>query len=200
LELRDVIRQRRMTRAFEPTPLRSSTVDRILAAGLRGPAAGNTQAVDLVVLEGPDETARYWDVALPDAQRPTFPWPRLLDAPLLVIPFTRPEAYAERYREADKAHTGLGAGADRWPVPYWYVDAAFAALLMMLVASDEGLGVLFFGLFEHEAALRDSLGVPAGHRAVGALAIGHAHADERSSRSAQRPRRSIDDAVHRGSW
>lgn len=189
-----------MTRSFEPTPLAPEVIDRIVGAGLRAPSAGNTQGTDLVVLDGPDQTRRYWEVTLPADARPTFRWPRLLDAPLLVLPFADARAYVARYAEADKAATGLGAGPDRWSVPYWEVDAAFTAMLVMLAAIDEGLGVLFFGVFHHEAAVKEALGVPPDRRLIGTLAIGHATGDEHAGRSANRPRRPFGEVVHRGGW
>ena len=71
----------------------------------------------------------------------------------------------------------------------------------LLAAVDEGLGALFFGLFEHEAALQAALGIPADRRPVGTIALGYAAADaDRPSRSSQRPRRPLDDVVHRGHW
>ena len=90
---------------------------------------------------------------------------------------------------------------DAWPVPYWYVDTAFAAMVALLAAVDEGLGALFFGQFEHEAAVQAALGIPADRRPVGTIALGYAApADDRPSRSAARPRRPLDDVVHRGHW
>lgn len=190
-----------MVRAFQDTPIPGDVVRRVLRAGLRAPSAGNTQGTDLLVLDGPDETARYWDVTLPQARRERFAWPGLLRAPVLVIPVASPDAYVARYGEPDKARSGLGAGPDAWPVPYWYVDAAFLAMLIQLAAVDEGLGSLFFGVFGHEAALMEALGVPATHKPVGTIALGVPDAEaERPSASASRERRTLDQVVHRGGW
>ncbi len=150
MDFADVVRSRRMVRAFEPRPVPGAVLERVLDLARRVPAAGNTQGLDLVVLEGPEQTARYWDATLPPERREAFPWPKLLDAPVLIIPVGAPGAYVERYGEPDKAATGLGEGPGAWPVPYWYVDTAFAAMVALLAAVDEGLGALFFGQFEHE--------------------------------------------------
>jgi nitroreductase len=201
MEFADVVRSRRMVRAFEPRPVPADVLDRVLGLARRVPAAGNTQGLDLVVLEGPEQTARYWDASLPAERREVFPWPRLLDAPVLIIPVGHPTAYVERYAEPDKARTGLGRGNDAWPVPYWYVDTAFAAMVALLAAVDEGLGALFFGQFDHEASIKAALGIPAERRPVGTIALGYAAADaERPSASSQRPRRPLDGIVHRGHW
>src|SRR5437867_1378670 len=117
-----------MVRSFRPDPLSRAVIERVLDAGRRAPAAGNTSGRDFVVLRGP-ETARYWDVTLPvGATRARFRFPGLLDAPALIVPVVDPAAYVDRYGEDDKAGSELGAGAQRWPVPYWTVDLAFTAM------------------------------------------------------------------------
>ncbi len=199
MQFAETVTSRRMVRAFTGEPVPTEVLDRILDLALRAPAAGNTQGLDLVVLEG-EQTARYWDVSLPVERRADFPWPRLLDAPVLLIPVSSPDAYLERYGEPDKVHSGLGSGTDRWSVPYWYVDSAFAAMVALLAAVDEGLGAVFFGQFDHEPALKEALGIPSDRRPVGTIALGYAAADQRPSRSAGRPRRRLDQIVHRGGW
>jgi nitroreductase len=89
---------------------------------------------------------------------------------------------------------------ERWPVPYWHIDAAFTAMLVQLAAVDEGLGVLFFGIFDHTAAVRQALGIPDDRQPIGTIAIGHPAGDGRPGRSAGRARRTLDAVVHRGAW
>src|SRR5258705_2077080 len=101
-----------MTRAFTRDPIAHGVLAAVVDAGRRAPSAGNSQGVAFVVLEGAD-TARYWDTTLPD--RASFGFPALLDAGALVIVLAHAQAYVERYAEDDKASTGLGEGADRWP-------------------------------------------------------------------------------------
>ena len=47
-----LVRNRRMTRAFTPDPIGAETVDDIIHLARRSPAAGNTAALDFLVLEG----------------------------------------------------------------------------------------------------------------------------------------------------
>jgi nitroreductase len=198
MEFADVIRKRRMARRFDGVPLAPGVTERILAAGLRGPTAGFTQAVDLVALEGPAQTARYWDAALPAPARPGFAWPGLLQAPLLVVVLSSEEAYRRRYAEPDKAGAAVSDG-EEGAVPWWHVDAAFAALLLLLAAVDAGLDALFFQA-HRPTALRGALGIPATHAPVGTVAVGHAEADRASSSVATRPRRPAAERIHRGGW
>ncbi len=197
---RDVLARRRMCRDYLDAPVDRAVLDRVLAAAFRGPAAGNTAALDLVVLEGA-ETARYWDVTLPSDRRASFPWPGLLRAPVLVVPLVDPDAYVERYGREDKAGTGLGDGAGAWPVPYWFVDGGAAVMALLLAAEAEGLGALLFGQFEHEPAVLAELGVPPGRRALGTVAVGHpAPGGRRPSRSAVGGRPAPSAHVHRRAW
>ena len=199
MELADGIRRRRMVRAFTPDPLATGDLEGLVDLARRAPSAGHTQGWAFVALEGPEETARYWDVALPEPRRAGFRWPGLVAAPGLIVVLVRPAAWVERYAEADKAATGLGAAVGAWAVPYWWVDGGAAVEHLLLGAVDRGLGACFFGLFEHEAAVLSALGVPDGWRAVGTVAVGHPAPDE-PSRSVARGRRSLDEVLHRGGW
>ncbi len=200
-EFADVVRRRRMTRAFDQRPVDPDTLHHLVDLAARAPSAGKTQGWDLVVLEGAD-TARFWDITLPVARRGSFRWQRLLDAPVLALPFADPAAYTARYAEPDKARSGLGASAEAWPVPYWTIDASMAVMTLLLAAEDAGLGALFFGVFQGERALRQELGVPAGPVLLGAVALGHRATEDEGAagRSASRPRRSAAEIIHRGRW
>jgi nitroreductase len=192
-----------MTRAFLPDPVAPDALDRILDAARRAPSAGYTQGVDLVVLSGPAETRRFWDITLPEGEgRDEFFWPALLRAPLLVIPVCEPDAYVRRYAQRDKASTGLGEGRDRWPVAYWTVDASFAAMALQYAAIDEMLGVLFFGIPGRWDEALGALGVPPGHEAIGAVAIGYVDRSGASPSGSptRRSRRPVAELVHRGGW
>ena len=212
-ELPDVVRSRRMTRAFDTRPVPRDVLDEIVDLGSRAPSAGKTQGWHLVVLEG-QETALFWDITLPPMRRGAFRWKRLLDAPVIAIPLADPRAYVERYSEADKRASGLGTGTEAWPAPYWTVDTSMSVMTMLLAAEDAGLGALFFGIFRGERQLRRALGIPAVMQILGALAIGYAApadptppavgADDTgafgSGRSTPRKRRTPDEIIHRGGW
>jgi nitroreductase len=199
MEFDEVVRRRRMVRAFAPDPVPPAVVDELLDMARRAPSAGNSQAVEFLVLEGPAQTAGYWDTTLPGSRQADFAWPGLLIAPVIVVVWVDPTAYVSRYREADKASAALGAGPDDWPVPYWWVDGGAAVMTLLHGAVDRGLGALFFGLFDHEDAIRSRFGVPIGRRAVGTVALGKA-APDRPGRSTGRPRPPLDGIVHRGRW
>jgi nitroreductase len=201
VEVDRAVRARRMVRSFRPDPVEPDLIDHLCDLGRRAPSAGNTQATSFLVLDTPAAVTAYWDVTLPEPRRSGFGWPGLLAAPVLVVVAVRPDAYLERYAEPDKAASGLGAGADHWAVPYWWVDAGAAAQNLLLGVVDAGLGACLFGLFDHERAVADRFGVPGGWRLVATIAVGHPDpAVTDRGRSAARARPPLNEVVHRGGW
>lgn len=201
MEFRDVVRRRRMVRRFDDRPLARELVDRILTHALRAPSAGFTQGTDLLVLEGPEQTGRLWS-ALSSGDRGSPPdyLREVRPAPLLVLPLSCERAYLDRYAEPDKGWSDRDPA--RWPVPYWHIDAGFSALLMLLTAVDEGLGALFFGIpTQLLDKVRATFGIPTDRTPVGVVAVGHRLPEPaRTGSAATRPRRTPDEAIHRGRW
>ena len=200
-----------MCRDFSDEPLDPSTVDRLLDLARRAPSAGHTQGWAFLVLEGRDQTSRFWaaDASAEWLAAPTLPG--LLRAPVVVVPWTSPAAYDKRYSEVDKSSSVLP-----WSVPYWIVDTSFATMLLLLAAESEGLGALFFRLRPGgEERLRSEFAVPDEWTALGAVALGQraVAVGQRSGRGEpggggepggppRRPRalRPLDDVVVRGGW
>ncbi len=203
-EFAEVVRSRRMTRAFDERPLEAGVLDGLVDLASRAPSAGKTQGWHLVVLEGA-QTEQFWDATLPAVKRDSFRWQRLLTAPVIALPLADSKAYVERYAEPDKAQTGLGGGVSAWPAPYWTIDTSMAVMTLLLAAEDIGLGALFFGVFRGERELRHRLGIPAGPELLGAIALGYPApaSDDAASgpgRSAGRGRRPARQIIHRGRW
>lgn len=196
MQFQEVVRRRRMVRNFLDRPIPSATVERLLANACRGPSAGFTQGVDLLVAETAEQRARFWAAVSPDAGFDRAGWPGVYRAPLLVVPLAHKQAYIDRYAEPDKGWQDRDEA--RWPIPYWYVDASFSTLLVLLTAVDAELGALFFGVRDH-GAFRAAFGVPDAYDPIGAIAIGYP-AEDRPSRSLRRGRRSPDAVIHRGHW
>ncbi|KRO52535.1 MAG: hypothetical protein ABR78_08420 [Acidimicrobiia bacterium BACL6 MAG-120910-bin40] len=194
-----------MTRAFSTQPVDSELISQVVDLASRAPSAGKTQGWHALIITSGD-TAKFWNDTLAVEKRESFRWKHLLDAPVIALVFADPVSYVERYSEQDKAHTGLGVGAEAWPTPYWTVDASFAAMTMLLAAEDAGLGALFFGVFHGEQQLRTRLCVPDAMQLIGAIAIGwpvesdtgEASAD--TGASASRIRRSAEQIIHLNGW
>ena len=84
-EFAEVVRSRRMTRAFDARPVEPAVLDDLVDLAARAPSAGKTQGWHLVVLSG-HETAMFWDATLPAVRRDSFRWQRLLSAPVIALP------------------------------------------------------------------------------------------------------------------
>jgi nitroreductase len=196
VEFQDVVRRRKMVRTFEDRPVPAELVDRLLDNARRAPSAGFSQGFEFLVLEGQEQTAKFWNAVFAD-DRDSFQWPGLFRAPVLIVPLSHKQAYLERYAEPDKGWTDRSES--HWPSPYWDIDTGFASLLILLTAVDVGLGALFFGVFR-VAEFRAAFGVPEEYHPIGAIAVGYPAAADRPSGSLRRGRRPIEQTVHRGGW
>ncbi|GAB4069454.1 nitroreductase family protein [Angustibacter speluncae] len=198
MELREVVRRRRMVRAYDPDrPVPREVVDRLLEHAVRAPSAGFSQGWDFLVLESAEDRNRYWRSTSGDVDAPDGWLGRMMTAPLLVVCLSHKQAYLDRYAEPDKPWQDRDEA--HWPVPYWDVDTGMAALLMLLTAVDEGLGGCFFGVGDTAAiaSFRAAFGVPDSRLPVGVVSVGYPAADRRSP-SLRRGRREPTQVAHAG--
>jgi nitroreductase len=199
VEFAEVVRRRRMVRRFDRRPVPRETIDRIVDVGRRAPSAGFAQGLEVLVLDEPGTVAEFWEIT----RDPEFGWDPddvAVGPTALVIPLPDAERYLARYAEPDKIAFGMDV-ASSWPVPFWEVDASMAAMLMLLAAVDEGVGGWFFGVTHGERELMRRFDVPERLRPIGYLGFGYPASDERPSGSgASRPRRPLEELVHRNRW
>src|ERR671935_1568386 len=141
MDFQDVVRKRRMVRSFGRQPIPPETVRRIVRNAQRAPSAGFSQGWAFLVLQGEEQTSKYWDTIGPEPPD-QFAWQNLYNAPLLVVCLSHKAAYLDRYAEPDKGWTDRSEA--HWPAPYWDIDTGMAAMLILLTAVDAGLGALFF--------------------------------------------------------
>jgi nitroreductase len=199
MEFRKVVRRRRMIRRFDRRPIPREVLDGILETGRRGPSAGFAQGIDLLVLDTAEDIAELWRIT----NDPASGWDpdEVAHGPTaIVLPLADKRRYLERYSQPDKIEFGMDR-EEKWPVRFWEIDAAMAAMLMLLAAVDEGLGGWFFGVDHGEQELLDRFGVPKDVRPIGYLGFGYPAADEEPRGSwMTRLRRPFEDQVHRGRW
>jgi nitroreductase len=197
MEFSEVVRRRRMVRRYDPDrAVPRDVVERCLANAVRAPSAGFSQGWDFVVLTTGDEREAFWS-ATTAADAPDDPWlSGIRAAPVLVLCLSHKDAYLERYAAPDKGWTDRDE--DRWPVPYWHVDTGMAALLILLTATDEGLGSLFFGVPpERHGAVHEAFDVPDDRTLIGVVSLGYAVPGPRSP-SLRRHRRTGHEVAHWG--
>ena len=197
MELQEAIRKRKMVRSFEDRPVPPEMVERLLANGHRAPSAGYSQGWSFLVFEGKEEVARFWDAA--DPKREGWKgWPDIWNAPLMLVPCSEKDVYLTRYSLPDKGWTDRSES--HWPVPYWDIDTAMAAMVVLLTAVDLGLGALLFGIFRMQE-FKVAFGIPERVTPIGAIAIGWPKPTDRPSPSLKAVgRRPRDRVVHWGTW
>lgn len=188
-----------MVRRFDPgRPIPATLVAELLELAARAPSAGFSQGWDYLVLQEPAGRDRFWAAATPaDAAAAPDGWlAGVSAAPTLILCLADEGAYRRRYAASDKS--GLPPAEQPWPIPYWHTDTAMGALLILLGATDAGVGSLFFGVpARHHEQVRASFGIPDDRAIVGAIALGH-ESDRVVSPSLRRGRRGGEQISHWG--
>jgi nitroreductase len=202
VELSETLRRRVMCRTFSDDPVDQALVERILREALRSPTAGNTAGTAWVALSGNDQTSAYWSATTDDSWRARHPeWSAgLMRAPVVLLSYTSPASYVARYAEPDKDDQVLGTDASQWPVPYWFGDAAFGVMAVLLQAVEAGLGACVLGNFRGEPELADALCVPEPWRLFCAVALGRPAERDRRSPSLRRASPTAAERIHFGRW
>jgi FMN reductase [NAD(P)H] len=201
VEFKDVLRRRRMVRAYQPKAIPRETLERIVASIRRAPSAGFSQGQRFVVVTDPDTRK-----AIAEATGEDFyvgqgfePW--ISGAAALIVVCTREGDYHDRYRRPDKLVEGEEI---EWPVPYWYVDAGKATMLVLLATVDEGLVAGIFGIpGERQEKVRSLLGLPEDVALVEVITLGYEAEDTASDRLSSRgtqTRRPLDELVRWERW
>ncbi|MEJ7757473.1 MAG: nitroreductase family protein [Nocardioidaceae bacterium] len=73
-EFSDVVRRRRMVRAYRDDPVHPGVVDRLLEHAVHAPSAGFSQGWAFLLLDGDEDRDRFWHAASPphrSQRRPT---------------------------------------------------------------------------------------------------------------------------------
>jgi nitroreductase len=173
MNFRELLRRRRMVRAYEPEPVPREVIARIVRSVRRGPSAGFSQGLRLVVVTDAERRRRLAQIAGEES------W--VGNAPVLVVVCVREDDYHDRYREPDKL--ALTGGVEiEWPIPFWYFDAGAAAMLILLAAIDEGYAAGLFGVpVEMLPPFRAELGLPDDVEITCCITIGRAADDTEAS-------------------
>ena len=203
MDLKEILKRRRMVRAYEPEPISREAIERIVGTVRRAPSAGFSQGQRLVVVTDAGTRQRIADLLeeAGPAPRSTATLEQWLNAPVLIVVGVREDDYHDRYRKSDK----LVDGAElEWPIPYWHFDAGAAAMLILLAAIDEGYAAGLFGVFvDAIKPFKELLHIPDDIAVACCITIGRPADDSNwsamSSRLTQK-RKSVDDLVHWEHW
>lgn len=196
MDFSDVIRKRRMVRNFTDQPVSFAALERILAAGQRGPSAGFTQGQDFIVIQDPQLKASVAELCGESGYIDMGYDPFISRAAVQIIPCTSEAAYHRRYHEPDKISAD---GSElEWPVPFWFMDGGCAVMLILLAVVNEGLAAGFAGIQDTER-MRDLLHIPQEFTPLGVIPIGHT-APDKPSTSLKRGHRPEKQVIHWEYW
>ena len=203
MDFHDLLKQRRMVRHYDPTPIPRETIERIVRTVRRAPSGGFSQGQRLVVVAEPETRARIATLLHEEEWVAQGREAWLSVAPVHIVVCAREQDYHDRYNEADKLAATGGVEVE-WPAPFWFVDAGAAMMLLLLAAIDEGLAAGVYGVTVPEMAeFKQLLGIPNDVSVVAGVTIGHVRPDPNagaaSSRMTQR-RRSLDEVVRWERW
>jgi len=194
----ELLKKRRAVRSYTGERVPRETLERIARAARRGPNAGYSQGLRLLVVDDPAVIEALID---PEDEERSQAWFRNAAAHIFVM--TRERDYHDRYTQPDKL--AITGGVEIvWPVPFWHVDAGAALMLVLLAALEEGLGAGIYGVpVEEDARLRELLGIPEDLTIVTGVTVGHPAEDpdwDRVSSVFSQRRRAQDEVVRWNRW
>jgi nitroreductase len=202
MEFTNVVRARRMVRRFADEEVPRDVISALVDLAVRAPSAGFTQGWQFVVLDTEASRSSFWTTTAPDGD-PDAWLSGMMTAPVVIAVCADKGAYLDRYAEPDKGW--VDRDESRWPIPFWETDAAMAAMILLLAATDQGLGACLFGIpTEHYAAVHSLLGITGLRRIVGMIALGYPEprsgpvGTDRSRATvphSKRPRRALSDVL-----
>lgn len=175
MELDQVIRKRKMIRKYQSKEVPEQPIRKLIENASRAPSAGHTQVQEFIIVKDPETKRRLRMASVNQAQ--------VEDAPVLVIVCSNTSRSVGRYGKRGKEF-------------YSIIDGAFASMLILLTATNEGLGAGFVGAFDDDR-VSVILGLPedGSVRPIGIIAIGYP--DEKPARL---ERIAMDRIVHNGRW
>lgn len=158
-ELDKVIRKRKMIRKYDQTrEVPDKIINKLIDNASRAPSAGHTQVQEFVVIKDPSIKRKLRLASVNQEQ--------LEEAPVLIVVCSNTSRSVGRYGERGKEF-------------YSIIDGAFASMLILLTATNEGLGASFVGAFNDEK-VSEILGLPEHVRPIGIIALGYS--DEKPAR------------------
>jgi FMN reductase [NAD(P)H] len=194
----DLLKKRRAVRSYTGERVPRETLERIARAARRGPNAGYSQGLRLLVVDEPDLIEALLGT---EEDEPSRRW--FLSAAAHIFVLTREQDYHDRYTQPDKLAI-TGGTEIVWPVPFWHVDAGAALMLLWLAALEEGLGAGVYGVpVEDDARVRELLGIPDDLTIVTGVTVGHPAEDpdwDRASSVFSQRRRAQDEVVRWNRW
>jgi nitroreductase len=150
-EFNDIIKRRKMVRQYiQDKPIPQEIVDKLIANAHRAPSAGHTQVQEFIIVQDPLIKEKLSEAALNQEQ--------VYDAPLSIVVCANTSRSVGRYGKRGREF-------------YSIIDGAFASMLILLTAVNEGIGACFVGAFLDDK-VSEILELPKYVKPIGIIALG----------------------------
>ena len=169
-----VVKRRRMIRKYEDRPVPEEEIRTLLRYAVRAPSAGNLQPWEFILVRDPEVRAQLAKAAMNQNSVAT--------APIIIATCADIQRMGEKYGTR---------GAF-----YSLVDTAFASLLILLGATERGLGACFVGAYNPEEVAK-ILQLPTHVRPVGLITLGYPAERPRKPTNKKIP---LENLIHENTW
>lgn len=169
-----VVKRRRMIRKYEDRPVPEEEIRALLRYAVRAPSAGNLQPWEFILVRDPEVRAQLAQAAMNQNSVAT--------APIIIATCADIQRMGEKYGTR---------GAF-----YSLVDTAFASLLILLGATERGLGACFVGAYNPEEVAK-IFGLPTHVRPVGLITLGYPAEKPRKPTNKKIP---LENLIHENTW
>jgi nitroreductase len=176
MEFEQVVRKRRMIREFETNKqIPEKIIRKLLRNAHRAPSAGHTQVQEFVIVRDPTTKKKLREVAVDQEY--------VEEAPTLIVVCSNTSRSEKRYGRRGREF-------------YSVIDGAFASMLILLTAVNEGIGAGFVGAFE-DVKVSETLKLPKYVKPIGIITLGYPKETELVEKYERIP---IDDLIHYEKW
>jgi nitroreductase len=152
MDFDEVVRKRKMIREYQQdSQIPTEIINKLLKNAHRSPSAGHTQVQEYIVVIDPITKKKLCQASLGQSQ--------VEDASVLIIVCANTSRSVIRYGKR---------GTDFYSI----IDGAFASMIILLSAVNEGIGASFIGAFEDNRIVK-ILGLPVHVKSIGIIALGY---------------------------
>ena len=152
MDFDEVVRKRKMIREYQQdSQIPTQIINKLLKNAHRSPSAGHTQVQEYIVVIDPITKKKLCQASLGQNQ--------VEDASVLLIVCANTSRSVSRYGKR---------GTDFYSI----IDGAFASMIILMSAVNEGIGASFVGAFEDNRIVK-ILGLPAHVKPIGIIALGY---------------------------
>jgi nitroreductase len=154
MDFDEVIKRRKMIREYDSDrqQIRAGIITKLIRNAHRAPSAGHTQVQEFIIVKDSSTKKKLRKAAVNQEY--------VERAPLLIVVCSNTSRSVGRY-------------GSRGTEFYSIIDGAFASMLILLSAVNEGIGACFVGAFQ-DNKVSDILELPKDVRPIGIICIGYA--------------------------